>query len=172
MQPNRVHTKDNIECKIYSLNIDINSNAIEVHIHNLRKKISDNIIKTVAGFLNAEGGTLLIGVSDEGQESYGIDMDVSLTSRGDVDGYELELNQLLMRSINKEVVAMKVRISFPLFKNKKICRVDVMKSYEAVFADTTKNKEVFFVRIGNSTNRLSPSSMVSYVQNHEWAELD
>ena len=49
MQPNRVHTKDNIECKIYSLNIDINSNAIEVHIYNLRKKISDNIIKTVRG---------------------------------------------------------------------------------------------------------------------------
>ena len=53
-----------------------------------------------------------------------------------------------------------------------ICRVDVMKSYEAVFADTTKNKEKFFVRIGNSTNRLSPSSMVSYVQNHEWADMD
>lgn len=134
--------------------------------------VKDNIIKTVAGFLNAEGGTLLIGVSDDGKESYGIEMDVSLTSRGDVDGYELELNQLLMRSINKEVVAMKVRISFPLFKSKKICRVDVMKSYEAVFADTTKNKEIFFVRIGNSTNRLSPSSMVSYVQNHEWAELE
>ena len=134
--------------------------------------VKDNIIKTVAGFLNAEGGTLLIGVSDDGEESYGIETDVKLTSRGDVDGYELELNQLLMRNINKEVVAMKVRVSFPYFKNNMICRVDVMKSYEAVFADTTKNKEIFFVRIGNSTNRLSPSSMVSYVQNHEWAELD
>jgi len=134
--------------------------------------VKDNIIKTIAGFLNAEGGTLFIGVSDDAEEAYGIEVDVGLTSRGDIDGYELELNQLLMSNINKEVVAMKVRVSFPIFKNVKICRVDVKKSYEAVFADTTKKQEVFFVRIGNSTNPLSPSSMVSYVQNHEWADVE
>ena len=50
------------------------------------------------------------------------------------------------------------------------------------FAMVGSNREAFYygtheqlsyqLRIGNSTNRLSPSSMVSYVQNHEWAELE
>jgi len=134
-------------------------------------RVSDNIIRTVAGFLNAEGGTLFIGVSDDG-DSYGIQKDMELSGRGDLDGYELDLFSMLTNTLEKQVVARKVKVSFPEHKGVTIARVDIQKSDEPVFAKTSESSEEFFVRIGNSTNRLSVQSAMSYVAKHEWANSD
>ncbi|WP_438969735.1 response regulator, partial [Methylophaga sp.] len=45
----RVQTRDSLESKLYSWGDEIASNAIEVHIHHLRKKLPENFIKTVRG---------------------------------------------------------------------------------------------------------------------------
>jgi two-component system OmpR family response regulator/two-component system response regulator QseB len=45
----RVLTKEQIESQLYSWGHEIESNAIEVHIHNLRKKIGPNYIRTIRG---------------------------------------------------------------------------------------------------------------------------
>ena len=134
-------------------------------------RVRDKIIRTVAGFLNADGGTLFIGVSDDG-DSYGIQKDVELSGRGDLDGYELDLFSMLTNTLEKQIVARKVRISFPEHKGITIARVDVQKSDEPVFANTSQAREEFFVRIGNSTNRLSVQSAMGYVAKHEWANSD
>lgn len=44
-----IQGKDNLEAKLYSWGEEIASNAIEVHIHNLRKKLPDGFIQTVRG---------------------------------------------------------------------------------------------------------------------------
>jgi len=134
-------------------------------------RVKNKIIRTVAGFLNAEGGTLFIGVSDDGN-AYGIQTDVEVTARGDLDGYELELFALLTNSISTDMVARKVRVTFPKFQGITICRVDVDKSDEPVFANTTRVKDAFFVRIGNSTQTMSVQSAMSYVKNHDWGDPD
>ena len=59
------------------------------------KRLGHVITKTVCGFLNAEGGKLLIGV-DDNAKVVGLDNDMSTLGRkGDRDGYELFLRQLL-----------------------------------------------------------------------------
>ena len=45
----RVLTKGQLEDKLYSWGHEVESNAIEVHIHNLRKKIGSNLIQTIRG---------------------------------------------------------------------------------------------------------------------------
>ncbi len=45
----RVQTRDSLESKLYSWGEEIASNAIEVHIHHLRKKLPEHFIKTVRG---------------------------------------------------------------------------------------------------------------------------
>lgn len=45
----RVQTRDSLESKLYSWGEEVASNAIEVHIHHLRKKLPDNFIKTIRG---------------------------------------------------------------------------------------------------------------------------
>lgn len=47
MNPNKVLAKNIIEDKLYAWNDDVQSNAVEVHVHHLRKKLGKNIIKTV-----------------------------------------------------------------------------------------------------------------------------
>lgn len=45
----RVQTRDSLESKLYSWGEEIASNAIEVHIHHLRKKLPENFITTIRG---------------------------------------------------------------------------------------------------------------------------
>lgn len=45
----RVHTRSQLETTLYGWGRNVDSNAIEVHIHNLRQKLGAEIIKTVRG---------------------------------------------------------------------------------------------------------------------------
>lgn len=47
MNKNKVLSKEALENKIYSWDEDVSSNAVEVHIHHLRKKLGKDIVKTV-----------------------------------------------------------------------------------------------------------------------------
>jgi two-component system response regulator QseB len=47
--PHQVFTRDQLEESLYGWNDGVESNTIDVHIHNLRKKISPEIIKTMRG---------------------------------------------------------------------------------------------------------------------------
>jgi DNA-binding response OmpR family regulator len=45
----RVLSREQLEQQLYSWGYEVESNAIEVHIHHLRKKISAEVIKTIRG---------------------------------------------------------------------------------------------------------------------------
>lgn len=45
----RIMSKEQLESSLYGWTDDIGSNALEVHIHNLRKKLGNNIVKTIRG---------------------------------------------------------------------------------------------------------------------------
>lgn len=48
-RPGAVISREQLEERLYGWNEEVESNAIEVHIHNLRKKIGQNLIRTVRG---------------------------------------------------------------------------------------------------------------------------
>ena len=45
----RLLSRDKMEAKLYAWGEELSSNAVEVHIHNLRKKLGKDFIKTVRG---------------------------------------------------------------------------------------------------------------------------
>ena len=47
MNRNKVMSKDILENKLYSWDEEVQSNAVEVHIHHIRKKLGKGIIKTI-----------------------------------------------------------------------------------------------------------------------------
>jgi DNA-binding response OmpR family regulator len=47
--PGSIQTRETLESKLYGAGEELGSNAIEVHIHNLRKKLAVDLIKTVRG---------------------------------------------------------------------------------------------------------------------------
>ena len=47
--PGRILSRDKLEARIYGWGEELASNSIEVHLHNLRKKVPDGFIKTIRG---------------------------------------------------------------------------------------------------------------------------
>lgn len=45
----KIQTRQQLETRLYSWGEEVSSNAIEVHVHHLRKKLGNNFIKTVRG---------------------------------------------------------------------------------------------------------------------------
>jgi two-component system response regulator QseB len=48
-RPGQVFTRQQLEQAVYGWDDDVGSNALEVHIHHLRKKFSNQLIRTVRG---------------------------------------------------------------------------------------------------------------------------
>ena len=49
MYPNQIFSRQMLEQKLYDWDAEVNSNTIEVHIHNLRHKLGKDFIRTVRG---------------------------------------------------------------------------------------------------------------------------
>ena len=47
--PNRIFTRDQLASSIYGWQEDVESNAIDVHVHHLRRKLHPEVVKTVRG---------------------------------------------------------------------------------------------------------------------------
>ena len=116
--------------------------------------------------MNAEGGTLLVGVSDTG-EVLGLEPDYQTLSKPNRDGYELFLGDLLKTNLSGAAHAL-ARVSFAGIGALDVCRVDVAASARAVYAKPLDGKEPseFWARIGNSTRQLVGSDMDQYKTDH------
>ncbi len=69
------------------------------------KFIERIIVKTVAALLNTQGGTLVIGVEDDGKV-YGLAEDYKLSGGKGRDSFENWLTQTLMKDFGKDVAAL------------------------------------------------------------------
>lgn len=132
------------------------------HTRERDPRIELAIAKTVAGFLNADGGTLLVGVTDDG-ETVGLDDDLALMKQPDLDRYELWLSDHLGRCLGRTAVAH-VRVGFEVVDHRTVCRVDVAPSPEPVFLDTPggAREADMYVRLGNSTRKLLTDDALAY----------
>ena len=125
------------------------------------KGIQEAVIKTICGFMNSEGGTLLVGVDDQ-NTVLGLEGDFKSKVIKDIDDYELRLIRLLSDNLGRPNVAEFVRLSFPLVNGNEICRIDVKPSTAPVFS----KREKFYVRVSNATNSLLPSETLTYCIGH------
>lgn len=138
--------------------------------HNLRSGQRDDrieavIAKTLAGFLNTRGGTLIIGVDDDGAV-LGLDADLVHMRAPDLDRFELWLHDYLTRVLGAPAVS-RLRVTFPYVGGTAVCRVDASPSRRPVFVRPAKGDDVlFFARFGNSTRQLSVAEAIDYAVDH------
>ncbi len=126
----------------------------------MNKDLEKVFLKTIAGFLNAKGGTLLIGVDDDGR-ILGLKIDYSTLKKKNRDGFELKLMQLISTQIGTEFCAM-AHISFHQLKEKDVCQIEVTPTATPAFV-TVNGKPVFYLRTGNSTRALTVQEAVNYI---------
>ncbi len=121
------------------------------------------IAKTVAGFLNTEGGTLLIGVADNGS-IVGIEPDLKTLKQGSCDGFELTLRNTLDAALGAEFSPY-IHTSFAEQDGHTVCIVHIERSSQPVYL-SDKNITEFYVRSGNATRPLDVQATQSYINMH------
>lgn len=121
------------------------------------------VLKTLVAFLNSKGGTLLIGVADDGS-ILGVDLD---SFEGSKDKFSLHLNNLITSQIGSEFLPF-IGYRFVDIDNKPVMRIICTESDRPVFLREGKT-DTFFVRSGPSSIDLHGMDLLYYA-NHNFGK--
>jgi len=130
-----------------------------LHADKSDKRIENECLKTVAAYLNSDGGILLIGVADDGS-LLGLDNDHFRSE----DKFLLHWVNLL-RSYLGAVITPYVRSMACALNGQRLLVVECLPSPKPVFF-RRDNDEAFFVRMSNTTQALKPSEVLTYITRH------
>lgn len=119
------------------------------------------VLKTLAGFLNSHhGGTLLIGVADDGT-LIGLDKDYQSLKKPDQDGFEQAIMTAISTHLGADLCNF-VHVLFHVIENKDICRLIISPAHRPVFL-TQNNTPKLFVRTGGATRDLNIQEALEFV---------
>ena len=138
----------------------------DYRIGEVNKILETVAMKTIAAFTNSNGGTLLIGIDDDGAP-IGLENDYA-SLNGDKDEFEIHLRQLLNNNFGPAFVTTHVTVNFPNTEDTEICQIDVSRATELKWT-TYKDKygeeqKKLYVRNGNSSQELTGEELSSYIQ--------
>lgn len=125
--------------------------------------VEHGILKTINAFLNSEGGTLIIGVEDNGN-ILGLDMDYATFGNKGKDGFLLHFDNIIIKSLGKEQ-QNDIDIKFEKVDNKEIAIIEVRTSNKPVFLSSNGDK-TFYVRHAASSRQYDISEAYEYINKH------
>jgi hypothetical protein len=124
------------------------------------KNIELATLKTVVAFLNSDGGTLLVGVKDDG-EILGIEND----NFANHDKFLLHFNNLIKQHIGLEF-AQHIYFAVKSVSEREILVVDCEESEDPAFLKHDGGED-FYVRIGPGSRKLPTSKVLDYIKNKD-----
>jgi type I restriction enzyme, R subunit len=136
------------------------------------KPLETATLKTIAAFSNSrDGGTLLVGVADDGTVS-GLAADYTSLhkpAKDDRDLFQLHLMDIVTAAMGGATAA-RLSAQFHVIDGADLCRVHVQPSPVPVEAAVTVSvkgqlvkKRAFYVRSGNSTRELDDAERAKYI---------
>lgn len=134
-----------------TFSFDISKNSRE-------KYLEDACIKTIAAFLNSEGGSLLVGVSDKG-EIKGMEREINLNNSS-FDKFLLHFKNIIKSRIGEQFYPL-VNHRLVEVDQKFVLLVECKSSGMEVYVD----QKDFFVRTNPSTDKLEGPKLVAYIRN-------
>jgi hypothetical protein len=139
----------------------------DVRESRLNEPLKFSVIKTVAAFLNSNGGTLLIGVDDD-RKILGLQGDYSAFKKADSqDAFENWLTTQLLDQFGKPAARL-FSIHFHEIGRQQICRIIAEPSPVPVFVNEKDGKsEQLYIRTGNSSRALTTREVLEYSR-HRW----
>ncbi|MGR9087238.1 MAG: AlbA family DNA-binding domain-containing protein [Gammaproteobacteria bacterium] len=127
----------------------------------INRTLEGVILKTLAGFLNSPvGGTLLIGVADNG-EIIGLEKDYQTLKKQDQDGFEQAIMTAISTQLGADLCSY-VHVLFHVIGGKDVCRLIISPAKKPVFLDQG-NSPKFYVRTGGATRDLNIQEALDYV---------
>ena len=120
-------------------------------------RMGDTVIKTIAGFLNTDGGTLFVGVKDDGS-ILGTDFD----GFANEDKMSLHLTTLVNNKIERSAWAA-IRANFRDVHGARVLVVECDKASSPAYVKQEK-RYVFYMRTNNATVELSGRELDDYMK--------
>jgi DNA-binding response OmpR family regulator len=131
-----------------------------LHLDKSDKRMENACLKSIAAFLNSNGGILLVGVDDDGQ-ALGLETD----SFANHDKLLLHLTALINSHLGGEFSPY-IHASIVALNGKDVLIIECLPSRQAVYFRRDQ-QEIFYVRSGPATQQLLPSAVVAYVNHRE-----
>jgi hypothetical protein len=128
------------------------------------------IARSIAGFLNTDGGDLIIGIREDRINNAitvaGIENDYPFLIEPDrnPDGYRRMLVDAVIRKYIPEIfdtASRYVHFSFPVVSGKTLCHIHITKADKPVFVDSG-TEELFFIRVDASTRAIAGKTLTHY----------
>jgi predicted HTH transcriptional regulator len=128
-----------------------------LHTGNKDPRMELSALKTIAGFLNTSGGTLIIGLADD-RTPVGVEAD----GFPNEDKMSLHLVNIVKSRMGPQAM-ISIHLNFDDVENS---RVTVVKCRKAVLPVFVKDGEIerFYIRMGPSTDELSASQTQEYIK--------
>ena len=115
------------------------------------------------GFMNAEGGTLLSGVTDSG-EVFGSRKISKHLAGNSTPTASLSGSTTCWTRRSVPVAAAGVEFQFNEFPDGTICRVDVIPRTEPTYVRGRRDEASFYIRLNNATRLLNTAETVEYLR--------
>jgi len=122
--------------------------------------LEKSAMKTIAAFLNSQGGHLVIGV-DDNKAVVGLASDYGSLIKKDADGFENHFTQIFRNMIGAEFRQF-VKLNWSQLDGKECCVVSIAPSHKPVYLKEN-NTEEFYIRTGNGTTALKLSEANAYI---------
>ena len=125
-----------------------------------------SVLKTVVGFMNSNGGTLVIGV-DDNKNIIGMEYDYKSSWKGNKDGFLLNFSRFIENNIGLNNYNKYVNIKFYNLGKKELCVVQVEKSLKPIFIKQNGRK-ILYIRIENRTEPLEDPEKINDFIRENW----
>jgi predicted HTH transcriptional regulator len=133
----------------------------------VNRKLEDVIVKIVAAFGNSQGGTLIIGVDDDGN-IIGLEHDYLTLDSGNRDKFELHCRNLLGQHFDISMITNRIHITFHEVDSKDVCQIDVEPATRPIVLKIKDKNgqqlEKFYIRSGNASQEVALSEMSDYLR--------
>jgi hypothetical protein len=131
---------------------------------NTNKELEIVIAKSISGFMNANGGKLIVGIADNG-EVLGLENDYVSLRHKNRDGFERRIYEIISSFIGAEFCSL-AHTYFHVKQEKDFCVITIAKSASPAYLNLEQNT-MFYLRTGNATIPLSVKETVHYIQLHK-----
>jgi hypothetical protein len=129
------------------------------------KEMKFSVLKSIVGFMNSNGGTLIIGVNDN-HDVIGMAYDYDSNWKGNKDGFLLDFNDYIEKAIGLSNYKKYISFNQEPIDGKEVCVVKVEKSLDPIYIKKN-NQKYLYVRIENKTKPLDdPEEITQYIEDN------
>jgi uncharacterized repeat protein (TIGR03833 family) len=126
------------------------------------KDVEKEISITISAMANKEGGTLFVGVNDNG-DILGLKNDLELLKNPNEDKFERMIWQTIKNQITDMTYVSKLGVSLIDNDSKKICVIKIPPADHPIFVHDNYAEESY-VRIGSRSEKFNPSDFIKYCE--------